>query len=80
LEVLAMHWRGVGSIDTAAVEHLRARVAPCETLADVLDWARVNISVTAIREICDSIVQQDEYCSDVVVAFDEQLFLVFDTT
>ena len=46
------------------------------TLADVLAWARGNEPPRTVTEI----VTQDEYTHDVVVGYDEGVYLVFDTT
>ncbi len=46
------------------------------TLGDVLAWARSQHPPRTVTEI----VTQDEYTHDVVIAYDEGLYLVFDTT
>ena len=46
------------------------------TLADVLAWGRSHQPARTVTEI----VTQDEYTHDVVVKYDEQVYLAFDTT
>ena len=46
------------------------------TLADVLAWGRAQAPSRPVTEI----LTQDEYTHDVVVAYDEAVYLVFDTT
>ena len=57
----------------AAIEALVARQP---TLEAVVRWA---LGCEPPRLICDVVVQ-DEYTHDVIVPFDDELFLVYDTT
>ena len=57
---------GLTSAQQVALEDL---LASHKTLQDVVRWRMVR-----------DIVTQDEYCLDVIVAWDDGLFLVYDTT
>jgi hypothetical protein len=46
------------------------------TLGDVLAWGRRQSPPRSVTEI----VTEDEYTHDVIIAFDERHYLVFDTT
>jgi hypothetical protein len=46
------------------------------TLERVLDWCQAQYSPQWI----EAIVAQDEFSSDVIVRFDQQLYVVYDTT
>ena len=46
------------------------------TLGDVLAWLRAQTPPRSVAEI----VTQDEYTHDVVARWDDELWLVFDTT
>jgi len=66
----------IGHPDRASSERLTAELRDQRTLADVLTWARAQIPQRSVTEI----VTQDEYTHDVVIAFEGQQYLVFDTT
>jgi hypothetical protein len=66
----------VGSVPAAIVERARLDLGERRTLAEVLAWAREQ---SPPREVVE-IVTQDEYTHDVVVPFEGDCFLVFDTT
>ena len=54
----------------------KSELAHLHTLADVLEWARVQSPPRLVADI----VTQDEYTHDVVIHFDDAHFLVFDAT
>ncbi|MEO8032633.1 MAG: hypothetical protein ABJC74_13825 [Gemmatimonadota bacterium] len=55
---------------------LREIVGAHTSLERVLNWGR---SLTPPRDL-DGILTQDEYTHDVVIRWDQELFLVYDTT
>lgn len=58
------------------VAHIEPMLREQRTLGDVLAWARSEEPPRAVTEI----ITQDEYTHDVVVKYEEQVYLVFDTT
>ena len=66
-----------------SAEHL-ARVerelAQARTLSGVLRWGLGADSGALLPQVVAEVVTQDEYTHDVVVAVDDGLYLVFDTT
>lgn len=55
---------------------IQATVAGLRLLEDLLRWGAAR---TPPRSVADVIVQ-DEYTHDVVIPYDDDLFLVFDST
>jgi len=68
--------RAATAVPPAVLARTEAEVAHLHTLADVLEWARVQSPPRAVTEI----VTQDEYTHDVVLPFDGSHFLAFDAT
>ena len=66
----------VGSVPTHVAARAEAELAHLPTLADVFQWGRVQVPPRSVLDM----VTQDEYTHDVVVAFDDAHFLVFDAT
>ena len=64
------------SIGSDVRERLTSELRTQRTLADVLAWGRAQIPPRPVTEI----LTQDEYTHDVIVAFEEDVYLVFDTT
>ncbi len=64
------------AIPLADFERLRSQLRALPTLAEVLAWGRAQLPPRTVTEI----VTQDEYTHDVVMKYDEGLYLVFDTT
>ena len=64
------------SIPSTVFGRLAAELREQRTLADVLAWGRLQVPPRSVTEI----LTQDEYTHDVVVAYDETVYLVFDTT
>ena len=60
----------------ARVNDLSIALKELRTIRDVLDWCLEQTPARAI----DEMVTQDEYTHDFIVAFDEDCYLVFDTT
>ena len=69
LETMALPLDDRVGLTPAQHQALTALVATHHTLQDVVRWRMVR-----------DIVTQDEYCLDVIVAWDAGLFLVYDTT
>lgn len=65
-----------GAVDRAIVGQLEARLRTMSTLGNVLAWSRRLSPPRSVAEI----VTQDEYTHDVIMAFDDRHYLVFDTT
>jgi hypothetical protein len=63
----------VDEVDKAALTEL---IASQRTLEDVVRW---GLSLSPPRLIADLVVM-DEYTHDVVIAYNKQLYLVYDTT
>ena len=57
-------------------ESLLTEARALRSLMEVMNWA---LAKTPPAQPCD-VVAQDEYTHDVVIGFDEGVFLVFDTT
>ena len=60
----------------SVLPQLEPQLREQRTLGDVLAWARSQQPPRAVTEI----VTQDEYTHDVVLMYDERVYLVFDTT
>ena len=65
-----------GQVSATALAHLEHALREQRTLGDVLTWARSQQPPRTVTEI----ITQDEYTHDVVVGYDDPLYLVFDTT
>lgn len=57
-------------------DSIRATTRSHRTLADVVRW---GLAVTPARLVAD-VIKQDEFTQDVIVPYDDRLFLVYDTT
>ncbi len=66
----------VGRVSEATRALLGAELRARHTLEEVLAWLRAQRPARHVAEI----VTQDEYTHDVVVAWDEESWLAFDTT
>ena len=64
------------SIPPALSARLAAELREQRTLADVLAWGRAQTPPRSVTEI----LTQDEYTHDVIVGYDDAVYLVFDTT
>jgi hypothetical protein len=60
----------------AILSTLELELREQRTLGDVLAWGRRHTPPRSVTEI----VTQDEYTHDVVFAYDDAIYLVFDTT
>ena len=67
---------GQGHVPASEVTRFERLLGEQRTLGDVLAWARSQQPPRAVTEI----ITQDEYTHDVVVGYDERVYLVFDTT
>jgi len=65
-----------GAVPREVFDRLAAELRGQHTLADVLAWGRAQVPPRPVTEI----LTQDEYTHDVVVAYDADVYLVFDTT
>ena len=65
-----------GSIPARTVERLTVELRHQRTLADVLSWGRAQTPPRSVTEI----LTQDEYTHDVLIAYETEVYLVFDTT
>ena len=65
-----------GQVPSTVLAHLEHALREQRTLGDVLAWARSQQPPRTVTEI----ITQDEYTHDVVVGYDDPLYLVFDTT
>jgi hypothetical protein len=65
-----------GHVPPEQASLLRPELGSLRTLAHVLSWLRRQLPPRDVSEI----VTQDEYTHDVVVAWQANLVLVFDTT
>jgi hypothetical protein len=65
-----------GVIDADLTGRLGAELRALRTLGDVLSWGRRQQPKREVAEI----VTQDEYTHDVIVGWDANVWLVFDTT
>lgn len=65
-----------GGIPPARADRFAASLAELRALGDVLAWLRAGQPPRAVAEI----VTQDEYTHDVVVGWDAETWLVFDTS
>jgi len=63
-------------LEAATRSAIAAEVAGLTSLERVLNWGR---SLTPPRDV-EEILTQDEYTHDVVMRYDQELFLVYDTT
>jgi hypothetical protein len=63
-------------LEVGTLQSVAAEMAGLGSLERVLNWGR---SLTPPRDI-EEILTQDEYTHDVVMRYDQELFLVFDTT
>lgn len=64
------------AIPAAVFARLVSELRDQRTLADVLNWCRAQVPPRSVTEI----LTQDEYTHDVLIAYDEPIYLVFDTT
>ena len=64
------------AISTPVFERIASELREQRTLADVLAWGRAQTPPRSVTEI----LTQDEYTHDVIVAYEEKIYLVFDTT
>jgi hypothetical protein len=64
------------SLPLKVFDRLASELRDRRTLADVLAWGRAQTPPRSVTEI----LTQDEYTHDVLVAYDEAVYLVFDTT
>lgn len=55
---------------------IQAGVAGLRLLEDLLRWGAAQIPARSVSDV----VVQDEYTHDVVIPYDDQLVLVFDST
>lgn len=65
-----------GGIPPARADRLAASLGGLRALGDVLAWLRAGQPPREVAEI----VTQDEYTHDVVVGWDAETWLVFDTS
>lgn len=65
-----------GGMPPARADRFVAPLAELRTLGDVLAWLRAQQPARAVAEI----VTQDEYTHDVLVGWDAETWLVFDTS
>jgi hypothetical protein len=65
-----------GQLPANLVTRLDTALREQRTLGDVLTWARAQRPPRTVTEI----VTQDEYTHDVIMAVEEDVYLVFDTT
>jgi hypothetical protein len=63
-------------VSASVLAYLENTLRDQRTLGDVLEWMRRQQPSRSVTEI----VTQDEYTHDVVVGYDEDVYLVFDTT
>jgi hypothetical protein len=63
-------------IDRELYLNLASALRSQRTLGDVLAWARRQSPARSVTEI----ITEDEYTHDVIIAFDDRHYLVFDTT
>lgn len=66
----------VGQVDPAVVSELEAITRSHRTLEDVTRWALFSRPARQLARV----VVQDEYTHDVVIACEERVYLVYDTT
>ena len=64
------------NVSADTLNELAESVAGLETLEQVIRW---GLALPSERTILEVIVQ-DEYCHDVVMEWDADVYLVFDTT
>jgi hypothetical protein len=64
------------AISSRARDSIRAITRSHRTLGDVVRW---GLAVSPARLVAD-VIKQDEFTQDVIVPYDDQLFLVYDTT
>ena len=64
------------SIPPTLFTRLASELRDQRTLADVLAWGRAQTPPRSVTEI----LTQDEYTHDVLIAYEEAVYLVFDTT
>ena len=65
-----------GAVDSGVATRLAAELRSQRTLGDVLGWARRQQPTRDVAEI----VTHDEYTHDVIIAWERDVWLVFDTT
>jgi len=73
---VTMHSTGRSGCATPLVARLAGELRHKHTLGDVLAWARAQLPPRVVNEV----VTQDEYTHDVVMAWADCAWLVFDTT
>ena len=64
------------SVPSATFDKLASGLRDQRTLADVLAWGRSQSPPRSVT----GIVTQDEYTHDVLIAWEDAIYLVFDTT
>jgi hypothetical protein len=65
-----------GNVEVGALSSIEAMVSGQKTLEDVVRWGLAKKPPCMI----DLVVVQDEYTHDVVLRWDEGVYLVYDTT
>ena len=65
-----------GTVERDGVARLSPMLREQRTLGDVLAWGRTLAPPRTVTEI----VTQDEYTHDVVLAVEERIYVVYDTT
>jgi len=73
---LPLEFRPEITISEAEREAIGGLVGPQKTLEDVVRWGLAQRP----RRLIESVVVQDEYSHDVVIAHSSTCFLVYDTT